>query len=62
MDNGESQFQGDEVGKAIDLYYRKFADIESNIIFDDGSVILEEVKMVEAKNNKEIKVINWETI
>jgi lipopolysaccharide transport system ATP-binding protein len=45
MDHGKSQFQGNEVGKAIDLYYRKFAQNESNIVFDDGSLKLLDVRI-----------------
>jgi lipopolysaccharide transport system ATP-binding protein len=50
MDHGKSQFQGNEVGKAIDLYYRKFAQNESNIVFDDGSLELLDVKINDAES------------
>src|SRR5690554_6100308 len=38
MDRGQSKFQGDDVSKAIDLYYTRFANNKTNIIFDDGSL------------------------
>jgi len=59
MDKGKSKFQGNEVGKAIDLYYKRFSNNESNIIFDDGSIELLEVKLVDTKTNKEIDELNW---
>src|SRR5690606_6244905 len=45
MERGEALFQGDEVGKAIDKYYTRFADNESNVIFTDGSLELEKVEL-----------------
>ena len=45
MDKGEAIFQGDEVGKAIDKYYTRFADNESNVVFTDGSLELEKVEL-----------------
>src|SRR5690606_34903002 len=45
MEKGEAKFQGNDVGKAIDLYYRRFADNESNVIFSDGSIELNDIKI-----------------
>src|SRR5690606_1726827 len=60
MDKGEAIFQGDEVGKAIDKYYTRFADNESNVIFDDGSIILEEASLINAIDTEDgMKQINW---
>jgi lipopolysaccharide transport system ATP-binding protein len=60
MDHGKSQFQGADVGKAIDLYYLKFAQNESNIVFDDGSLFLEEVKIINPKSYvNDIAQFNW---
>ena len=59
LDKGCSKFQGKEVGKAIDLYYQRFSNNESNVVFDDGSIELLDVKMVDAKVNNEINELNW---
>ncbi len=59
MENGVAKFNGDDVSKAIDLYYKRFTNNESNIVFDDGSLELLEVKMVDAITNNEIQEIHW---
>ncbi|WP_432409968.1 ABC transporter ATP-binding protein [Rasiella sp. SM2506] len=46
MEKGVAKFQGDNVSKAIDLYYRRFADNESNVIFTDNSLELKEIKII----------------
>src|SRR5690606_6424844 len=45
MDHGKAQFQGENVGKAIDLYYTRFADNDQNIIFNDNSVSLKKIEL-----------------
>ena len=61
MDKGEAIFQGDDVGKAIDLYYNRFANIEHNIIFSDGSVTLESIELLSVRNDfNGIPQIKWE--
>jgi lipopolysaccharide transport system ATP-binding protein len=59
LDKGCSKFQGNEVGKAIDLYYQRFAQNESNVVFDDGSIELLKVEMVDANTNTVISKLNW---
>src|SRR5690554_414241 len=60
MDKGEAVFQGEDVGKAIDKYYTRFADNESNVVFDDGSIELNEVKLLNPVGiDKEIPQLNW---
>lgn len=59
MDRGEAKFQGENVGKAIDLYYTRFAQNESNVIFDDGSIEKIEVKLVDTITNLEKDELNW---
>ena len=59
MYDGKSQFQGTDVGKAIDLYYKRFVNGESNVFLDDGSIELIETKIVESKLKKETKEITW---
>lgn len=60
LDRGKPKFKGNEVGKAIDLYYNRFAQIESDKVFDDGSLYLEEVKLFDYYNiTKGVPQLNW---
>lgn len=59
MDRGEAKFQGDNVGKAIDKYYTRFSDNESNVVFDDGSVELKEVKLIDTHSKEVVGEIPW---
>src|SRR5690554_921251 len=46
MDKGVAKFQGEDVSKAIDMYYTRFADNVSNVIFDDGSIELKKLELL----------------
>jgi lipopolysaccharide transport system ATP-binding protein len=59
MENGKSLFHGNNVGKAIDLYYTRFAQSESNAVFDDGSLALEKVEILNAVYEKNIPQLKW---
>lgn len=60
MEHGNVQFQGNDVGKAIDLYYSRFAQNESNEVFSDGSIQLIESEILHANNYKEkIPQLKW---
>jgi lipopolysaccharide transport system ATP-binding protein len=59
MDSGKPQFQGEDIAKAIDLYYTRFSKSISNVVFDDGSICLKEVKVVNSKTSIEITELNW---
>jgi len=59
MEKGKAIFQGDNVSKAIDLYYTRFADNESNVVFDDGSLELLNIEMIDSRSNNKIKEIYW---
>ena len=59
MERGCTQFQGDDVGKAIDLYYTRFVNNEANIVFDDGSLNLEKVEVLSDVVLNDIPQINW---
>ncbi|SRX55358.1 ABC transporter ATP-binding protein [Aequorivita sp. CIP111184] len=60
MDRGESVFQGEEVGKAIDQYYNRFASNERNILFDDGRISLESISIKDADyTEKNFPKLNW---
>ena len=57
---GVSKFQGNDVGKAIDLYYTRFANNESNVVFDDGSIEFEKVELLDVKSyENNIPQIQW---
>ncbi|WP_286760397.1 polysaccharide ABC transporter ATP-binding protein [Salegentibacter sp. UBA1130] len=60
LSNGKVNYQGDDVAKAIDLYYTQFANNETNIMFDDGSIILEKVELLDTNENSgDIPQIQW---
>lgn len=59
MEKGQSQFQGVNVGKAIDLYYRRFTDSKSNVVFDDGSLEIKKANINNKLNNEDTPQIKW---
>lgn len=60
MDKGAAVFQGDDVAKAIDKYYTHFADNESNVVFDDGSLKLESIEIINARSHEEgLAQLEW---
>ena len=46
LENGKVNFQGEDVAKAIDLYYSRFVQNETNKVFSDGSIDLLKVNIV----------------
>jgi lipopolysaccharide transport system ATP-binding protein len=60
MERGCSKFQGENVSKAIDLYYARFSNNESNVIFTDETIMLEEVEIVDPTGFYEnMPQLNW---
>lgn len=59
MENGISKFQGEDVAKGIDLYYTRFINNESNVVFDDGSIALEEVQLLDPTTGEPTNQLNW---
>lgn len=60
LEKGEAVFQGENVGKAIDKYYTRFADNESSVVFDDGTLELSTIKIDNAYfNNMGLSEIDW---
>jgi len=59
MDKGQSKFQGENVGKAIDLYYTRFGNNESNVIFDDGSITLEKAELLTKTKYGNLPQVKW---
>lgn len=50
MENGISKFQGNDVAKGIDLYYERFVDNKFNLVYNDNTIELEEVNLLESQN------------
>ncbi|HBC05147.1 MAG: ABC transporter [Aequorivita sp.] len=60
MERGQAKFQGENVGKAIDLYYTRFADNESSVVFDDGSLSFEKAEILGISSfDKDIPQLKW---
>jgi lipopolysaccharide transport system ATP-binding protein len=60
MDRGKAVFQGQDVAGAIDRYYTRFTNNESNEIFTDGSMVLEETYIIEPHSILEgIPQLKW---
>lgn len=59
MDKGQSKFQGENVGKAIDLYYTRFSNSGNNIVFDDGSIMLEDITMLNTEQKEGLYQRYW---
>jgi lipopolysaccharide transport system ATP-binding protein len=59
MEHGCSEFQGNDVAKAIDLYYNRFAQNESNVVFDDGNLAIKKVEILNAEFENNIPQLKW---
>jgi lipopolysaccharide transport system ATP-binding protein len=60
MEKGESIFQGQNVGKAIDMYYTSFVDNESNVVYTNGSLELLSANLLNASESYDnIPQIKW---
>lgn len=54
LDKGIIKFQGYDVSKGIEMYYSKFSDNLENLVFDNGSIIVREIKEDSFKTAKQI--------
>jgi len=59
LERGISLYNGTNIATAIDNYYSKFAQNESNIVYDDGSLELEKVNLIDTGNGDLISHLNW---
>lgn len=59
MDRGVAKFQGEDVGKAIDLYYTRFTDNDSNVVFDDGSISFNSLNILGSTYENNIHRLGW---
>jgi lipopolysaccharide transport system ATP-binding protein len=60
MGRGKAVYNGSQVSKAIDKYYARFSQNESNVIFDDGSIELEMIDLIDSKTGHTINQLNWD--
>lgn len=60
MERGEAAYQGANVSKAVDLYYNRFALIESSIVFTDDSVEIASLSINENTTSEQnLPVVKW---
>lgn len=60
MERGVAKYQGEDIPKAIDLYYTRFANNESNVVFDDGSMELKNAEILTSnKDDAGLSQLNW---
>ncbi len=58
MDHGKVEFQGSDVGKGIDMYYSMFSNSDSNVLFDDKSVELQNI-VIRNGQQKITQTFDW---
>jgi lipopolysaccharide transport system ATP-binding protein len=59
MDKGAAKFQGEEVSKAIDLYYTRFASNDSNVLFNDYLISFKSITLITNSFLDGNKIIKW---
>ncbi len=59
MDKGKTKYSGKNVSKAIDNYYKRFANNDSNVVFDDETIELLKAKLIDTKAEQPISELNW---
>lgn len=59
LEKGETVFQGDDVAKAIDLYYSRFATSDKNLVYTDGRFDLRKVEINNKSSRNKIPQISW---
>ena len=59
MERGKSETQGNDVSKAIDLYYGKFSTAEESVVFDSNVIKLDSIEIETTRYNDKIPVLSW---
>ncbi len=60
MEKGRAEVQGNQVAKAIDRYYTKFANNGSNVVFSDNSVKLIKAEITQTRDEiNGLKQLHW---
>ncbi|MGO2103610.1 MAG: ABC transporter ATP-binding protein [Psychroflexus halocasei] len=60
MDRGKPKFQGENVSKAIDLYYTRFSDNSSNVVFTDDTIKLKNIDIPNVPRVENLPQVNWD--
>lgn len=59
MDKGQAKFQGENVSKAIDLYYTRFASNDSNVVYTDETIEIDNLEILDKPIYENLPQINW---
>jgi lipopolysaccharide transport system ATP-binding protein len=59
MDKGQAKFQGEDISKAIDLYYTRFANNTSNVVYTDHTLELKNIEILDAIQLEGVPQIKW---
>ncbi|MFD0933347.1 ABC transporter ATP-binding protein [Psychroflexus salinarum] len=59
MDKGQAKFQGEDVSKAIDLYYTRFASNDVKILYTDNNIVLDYIHIKSHDFSDGLFQINW---
>lgn len=60
MEKGMSKYYGEDISKAIDMYYTRFISNTQNTVFDDGSLVLKEVLLKNTNTGNTIQELKWD--
>tara|TARA_B110000977_G_C11005155_1_gene465448 strand:- start:728 stop:1417 length:690 start_codon:yes stop_codon:yes gene_type:complete len=61
MSYGKEQYCGIDTSKGIDLYYSRFKNDDDQVIFDDGSLELQNIQLLGAELlDNSIPILNWQ--
>ncbi len=59
LDKGKVKFQGVDVAKGIDMYYARFSNNESNVVYTDGSMALDRIVLNDDDSLNQ--VLDWKS-
>ncbi|MCG9973016.1 polysaccharide ABC transporter ATP-binding protein [Christiangramia crocea] len=60
LERGNAVYQGADISEGIDLYYSRFLDNDSSIVFDDNSLSLEDTHLISDEwYSKEKPILRW---
>lgn len=60
LENGQVKYQGEDVSKGIDFYYRKFlSNEESDVVFSDKSLYFKEAQIKMMEKSEGIFLVPW---
>ncbi len=59
MDRGKAKYTGTDVSKAIDLYYTRFDESKSTVVFDNGQGYIDKIEINDYSKSDEFPILNW---